>query len=53
MVTPNFSGAKVAGYRANNRGRSLAMRDPDDRGMMDIVGFDTAAPAVIADFVRS
>ena len=27
--------------------------DPNDRGMLDVVGFDTTVPAVIADFVRS
>ena len=26
--------------------------DPDDAGMLDVVGFDTASPAVISDFVR-
>ena len=30
----------------------FTLADPDDRGMMDVVGFDTSAPAVIADFVR-
>jgi hypothetical protein len=24
--------------------------DPSDPGMLDVVGFDTGAPAVIADF---
>jgi 60 kDa SS-A/Ro ribonucleoprotein len=27
--------------------------DPNDRGMLDVVGFDATAPAVIADFIRS
>ena len=27
--------------------------DPNDRGMLDVVGFDTSVPAVITDFVRS
>jgi hypothetical protein len=26
--------------------------DPNDRGMLDVVGFDTSVPAVIANFVR-
>src|SRR5436190_17841497 len=30
----------------------FTLADPDDRGMMDVVGFDMAVPAVIADFVR-
>jgi 60 kDa SS-A/Ro ribonucleoprotein len=28
----------------------FSIADPDDGGMLDVVGFDTAAPAVIADF---
>jgi 60 kDa SS-A/Ro ribonucleoprotein len=31
----------------------FTIADPDDAGTMDVVGFDTAAPAVISDFVRS
>jgi hypothetical protein len=27
--------------------------DPNDRGMLAVVGFDTTAAAVIAEFVRS
>lgn len=30
----------------------FSIADPDDAGMLDVVGFDTAAPAVIADFAR-
>jgi 60 kDa SS-A/Ro ribonucleoprotein len=30
----------------------FTIADPSDPGMLDVVGFDTAAPAVIADFVR-
>ena len=29
------------------------LADPNDRGMLDVVGFDTSVPAVIANFVRS
>lgn len=36
----------VAGMVANN----FTIADPDDAGMLDVVGFDTAAPALIADF---
>lgn len=39
----------VVGMTSN--GFSLA--DPNDRGMLDVVGFDTTVPAVIADFVRN
>ena len=31
----------------------LTLADPNDRGMLDVVGFDTTTPAVIADFVRN
>jgi 60 kDa SS-A/Ro ribonucleoprotein len=30
----------------------FTIADPNDRGMLDVVGFDTSAPAVIADFFR-
>jgi len=30
----------------------FTIADPKDSGMMDVVGFDAAAPAVIADFIR-
>lgn len=35
----------------NSNGFTIA--DPNDAGMMDVCGFDTAAPAVMADFVRN
>src|SRR5262249_26075208 len=38
----------VAGMTSS--GFSIA--DPDDAGMLDVVGFDSAAPAVMADFAR-
>ena len=41
--------AVVAGMTSNG----FTLADPDDRGMLDVVGFDTSAPAVIADFVRN
>ena len=30
----------------------FTIADPDDDGMLDVVGFDTAAPRVMADFAR-
>jgi 60 kDa SS-A/Ro ribonucleoprotein len=30
----------------------FTIADPTDAGMLDVVGFDTAAPALIADFIR-
>ena len=41
--------AVVVGVTSNGFTRA----DPNDRGMLDVVGFDTSVPAVIADFVRS
>ena len=29
----------------------FSIADPDDAGMLDVVGFDTATPAVLADFI--
>ena len=40
--------AVVVGMTSNG----FTLADPDDRGMMDVVGFDTSAPAVITDFIR-
>lgn len=37
----------VAGMTATQ----FTIADPTDRGMLDVVGFDTAAPSVIADFI--
>ncbi len=45
------SDAKAVVVGMTSNGFTLA--DPNDRGMLDVVGFDTTAPAVIADFVRS
>lgn len=38
----------VVGLVANR----FSIADPDDAGMLDVVGFDSAAPALIADFIR-
>jgi 60 kDa SS-A/Ro ribonucleoprotein len=40
--------AVVVGMTSNG----FTVADPNDRGMLDVVGFDTTVPAVIADFVR-
>jgi len=40
--------AIVVGMTSNE----FTLADPNDRGMLDVVGFDATAPAVIADFVR-
>ena len=41
--------AVVVGMTSNG----FTIADPNDRGMLDVVGFDTSVPAVIADSVRS
>ena len=30
----------------------FTIADRDDAGMLDVVGFDTAAPSVMSDFIR-
>jgi 60 kDa SS-A/Ro ribonucleoprotein len=40
--------AVVVGMTSNG----FTLADPNDRGMLDVVGFDSTVPAVIADFVR-
>jgi 60 kDa SS-A/Ro ribonucleoprotein len=42
--------AKLVVVGMTSNGFTIA--DPDDAGMMDIVGFDTGTPAVISDFAR-
>ena len=44
-------GAKLVVVGLVSNGFSIA--DPNDAGMLDVVGFDTAAPAAIADFIRT
>ena len=43
--------AKLVVVGLVSNGFSIA--DPEDGGMLDVVGFDTAAPAAIADFIRA
>jgi 60 kDa SS-A/Ro ribonucleoprotein len=42
--------AKLVVVGMTSNGFTIA--DPDDGGMLDVVGFDAAAPALIGDFVR-
>ena len=44
------SAAKLVVVGLVSNGFSIA--DPGDAGMLDVVGFAAAAPAVIADFIR-
>ena len=43
-------GAKLITVGMVSNGFSIA--DPNDAGMLDVVGFDTQAPALMSDFVR-
>ncbi|HEY1548922.1 MAG TPA: TROVE domain-containing protein [Kofleriaceae bacterium] len=43
--------AKLVVVGMTSSGFSVA--DPDDAGMVDVVGFDASAPSVIADFARA
>lgn len=43
--------AKMVVVGMTSTGFTIA--DPNDAGMLDLVGFDTSAPAVISDFARS
>jgi 60 kDa SS-A/Ro ribonucleoprotein len=43
--------AKLVVVGMTSTGFSVA--DPDDAGMLDVVGFDTSTPPVIADFTRA
>lgn len=38
----------VVGMTAND----VSIADPEDRGMIDVAGFDSAVPTLIADFSR-
>lgn len=33
-------------------GNRFSIADPNDKGMLDLIGFDAAAPSVMADFIR-
>ena len=43
--------AKLIVVGLTSNGFSIA--DPDDAGALDVVGFDSAVPSVMADFVRT
>ena len=42
--------AKLMVIAMTSNGFSIA--DPSDKGMMDIVGFDTSVPAILTDFIK-
>lgn len=41
--------AIVVGMTSNG----FTLADPNDRGMLDVVGFDPTVPALMADFIRA
>jgi 60 kDa SS-A/Ro ribonucleoprotein len=43
-------GAKLAVVGMTSTGFSIA--DPDDAGMMDVVGFDTNTPSIMNEFAK-
>ena len=43
--------AKLIVVGMTSNGFSIA--DPEDAGALDVVGFDSAVPVVMADFVRT
>ena len=53
LAVTSGGAAAVLELATLNGTNGFTLADPNDRGMMDVVGFDTTAPAVIADFVRT
>jgi transposase len=50
---PEHGSQTVAVPWAEKYTRFSRLADPNDRGMLDVVGFHTRVPAVISDFIRS
>lgn len=46
------SGVKSTSAVIAMEANAFSIADPNDAGMLDVVGFDTATPAVLADFAR-
>ena len=46
---PGHGGHRIKAMTSNG----FTLADPNDRGMLDVAGFDTSVPAVISDFVRT
>ena len=47
----NYSGINAKEIVVGMTATNFTIADPDDAGMMDIVGFDTAAPQIMANFI--
>jgi 60 kDa SS-A/Ro ribonucleoprotein len=52
MTATKFSVAKSTKGTLVRGGEATTLADPKDRGMLDVVGLDSAAPQVMADFIR-
>lgn len=55
MTATEFTITKRAGrgYGTLYRGTPNAIADPNDGGMLDVAGLDSAAPKVVSDFIRA
>ncbi len=51
-ATDRFKSRQKLGRVVGMTSNGFTLADPNDRGMLDVVGFDTSVPAVIANFVR-
>lgn len=49
----NASGRRAKAAVVGMTATEFTIADPNDGGMLDLVGFDSAAPALLADFARS
>ena len=52
MTATEFSIAKSSRGRRYFGGQAQALADPNDGGMLDVVGLDSAAPKIMSDFIR-
>jgi 60 kDa SS-A/Ro ribonucleoprotein len=54
MTATEFTIAKRSdrGYGTLYQGQPQSVTDPDDGGMLDVAGLDSAAPKVMSDFIR-
>ena len=50
-VSPRDRNSGAVGRRRHGR-QQFTIADPNDRGMLDVVGMDTATPQVISDFAK-
>jgi 60 kDa SS-A/Ro ribonucleoprotein len=48
----NFSGRPAKEIVVGMTATKFTIADPDDAGMMDVCGFDTAVPQIMSDFIK-